>query len=116
MNIVMGDMAASELSDKYTVLGLDWFSIKGSDEPIRAYCVVEHIPLTDMPQLAEWKDLHEKLMENYAKQNWDYCEQALEHLTGRWAGELDSFYQNLHTRILSFKENPDQFKPAIIKD
>jgi hypothetical protein len=29
----------------------------------------------------------------------------LEHLTGKWGGQLDTFYQNLNQRVLGFKEN-----------
>lgn len=103
MNIVMGDELLPDLASRYTILGLDWFAVEGREEPIRAYCLIEAVPLTEMPQLAQWQELHEKLMENYVKQNWIYCEQAIEHLKGRWNGELDSFYQNLEVRIREFK-------------
>lgn len=105
MNIIMGDDLAQQMGEKYTVLGLDWFSVPGSDQPIRAYCVVETVPLTDMPTLTHWRDLHENLMKNFTKQNWNFCEQAIEHLMGRWNGELDSFYQVINQRIQKRKDH-----------
>jgi hypothetical protein len=44
------------------------------------------------------------MMLEYRQRNWNYCEQALEHLLGKWCGELDSFYQELSTRIAQLKE------------
>ena len=49
-------------------------------------------------------NLHRKLIENYRKKNWDYCEQAIEHLKGLWNGEVDSFYNEIEQRVAKYKE------------
>ena len=99
MNIVLGEEHALSLSDRYTVLRLDTFFVQGQSDPIKSYCVIEYMPSEELEQTVQWSVLHEKLMENYAKQNWVFCEQAIEHLMGKWNRELDSFYLNLLIRI-----------------
>lgn len=104
MNIVLGSEAANELRGKYTVLTLDTFRISGHDEPITSYCVLDMVPIQDMCRLEELVSLHEKLIENYGRRNWMFCQQALEHLIGCWNRELDTFYADLARRIGQFSD------------
>jgi hypothetical protein len=55
------------------------------------------------------------LIKNYRAANWKFCEDALEHLQGRWNGEVDSFYSMLSQRIQKQKQvkRPAQWDPAI---
>lgn len=103
MNIIMGEENAQNLRDRYTVLPLDTFRVAGSDMPVVSYCVIESVPMAEMRQIDQWRDLHENLMINYGRQNWNYCEQAIEHLTGKWNRELDSFYMDLSSRVQARK-------------
>jgi hypothetical protein len=50
--------------------------------------------------------------------DWSYCEQALEHLRGKWGGELDSYYADLQARIERLKtQNLDNnWSPMILKN
>lgn len=108
MNIIFGKEAANNLINKHTVLELDTITI-GKSTPITTYCVVETIPLDEMPALEEYKDLHANLMQNYQQKNWTFCEHALENLSGRWNAELDTFYTILHSRITELKnQNLDE--------
>ena len=104
MNIVLGQENLSQLTDRYIVLPLDIFQIPGQIDPVPSYCVVETASIADLQQLETLRQLHCKLIENYQKRNWSFCEQALEHLTGRWNGELDTFYQDLAQRVFVLKE------------
>jgi len=116
MNIIFKENSA-EIREKYTVLDLDTFSLP--DGSIHtACCVVENIPIMELWQTASLTELHSTLIENYAKKNWSYCEQALEHLMGKWGGELDSFYADLQTRINHFKTQDldDSWTPIIPKE
>ena len=115
MNIVLGRKVVESLGTKYTVLSLDQFSIPGETSPVQAYCVLEDIPLDEMAEIEQWKLLHENLIQNYAKRNWQFCTQALEHLKGRWNHQLDSFYQNLDSRITDLQNQvlPDDWSPVI---
>lgn len=103
MNIVIGEDNIQHLRDRYTVLSLDTFRVQGREDLVRSYCVIESVPLQEMKQLDQWRDLHENLMINYGRQNWNFCEQALEHLQGKWNQEMDSFYHDLQNRVQSRK-------------
>jgi hypothetical protein len=50
--------------------------------------------------------VHADMMQAYRDQNWDYCLHAIKGLTGRWNGELDSFYANLLQRVENCQANP----------
>jgi hypothetical protein len=104
------------IDEKYTVLELDTFSLP--DESLHtAYCVIENIPIMELAQTENLKELHANLIKNYALKDWNYCEQALEHLTGKWGGEVDSFYHELATRIehLKTRDLDDSWTPIIAK-
>ena len=115
MNIIFKENA-KEIQEKYTVLDLDTFLMP--DGAVHtACCVVENIPILELSQTTSLKDLHAKLIENYANKNWSYCEQAIEQLVGKWSGELDSFYAELQTRIehLKTQDLDDSWTPVIAK-
>ena len=56
-------------------------------------------------------------MENYRKKDWNYCEQAIEHLRGFWGGDTDTFYDSLLVRIKEYqqKELPDNWSGIVEK-
>jgi len=116
MNIIFKENL-EEIAKKYTVLDLDTFQLPDGSVHT-ACCVIEQIPIAELSAVESLKDLHANLIINYAKQDWNYCEQALEHLMGKWGGEVDSFYVELKTRIESFKNMPlDQtWTPVILKN
>jgi len=104
MNIIFGD-AIKEIPDSFTILELD--TIRTPDQAVRtAYCVVETIPLSEFATLDDYKKIHADLVKFYRERQWNYCEHAIEGLMGRWNGELDTFYTNLLSRVMHFKENP----------
>lgn len=105
MNIILGESALEQVGNKYIALELDTIKI-GNSTPVKAYCVVESIPLPDFPKVESLRKVHATLIEEYHNQNWGFCEQALEQLHGSWNKELDSFYTDLSSRIAEFKENP----------
>ena len=109
MNIIFGDTVAKEMGEKYTVLELDQMRIQQAGPVLNAYCVIEkdQLPVDEISQITNHINLHTKLMENYRKKNWSFCEQALEHLHGKWGGTLNSFYDEISGRIAKYKvEDP----------
>ena len=104
MNIIFGTEMAEQAQDRYTVLELDTFNLVPTDQVVTAYCLVETVPIQEMPAIESLKDLHSNLMTEYTKRNWYYCENAIAHLTGKWGSELDSFYSELLQRIMKLKE------------
>jgi hypothetical protein len=105
MFIILDDNQVNSMREKYTVLEVDTFRI-GTDGPVlKAYAVIENIPLPDLPMIENWTNLHNSLLTEYRKRNWEFCEQAIENLVGTFGGEMDSFYAELQTRILNYKDN-----------
>ena len=106
MHIIFGKQAAEEAANKYTVLPLDQIQIEPNGPVIDTYCIIEkeQLPLEDIGQIENFSKLHAKLMENYRKKNWNFCEQAIEHLHGRWAGTVNSFYDEISKRIAKYKD------------
>jgi hypothetical protein len=115
MNIIFGREQAASLDSKYTVLELDTIRFGINSDIVTAFCIVENVPILDMPRVEKMKELHANLMIEYRKQNWNYCEQAIEHLNGFWGQELDTFYSNLASRIASYSnETPGDNWDGII--
>jgi len=115
MHIIFGEEKAQALKGKYTILELDAFTFVPSGLESTAYAIVETIPIQDLPNLQFHQDLHQNLMENYRKRDWNFCEQAIENLVGCFGGELDTFYTELQSRINNYKENDpgDSWDPNI---
>lgn len=103
MNIIF-DQPPEEISEKFVVLELDTFN--NNERSVTAYCVVEQVPLHDFPTLPAYVETHHNLMQEYKKQNWEYCLCAIKELSGKWNGELDSFYENLEQRINALQTDP----------
>ena len=116
MNIIFKENSA-EIREKYTVLDLDTFSLPDGSTHT-ACCLVENIPIIELDEIENLKILHAALIENYAKKNWTSCEQAIEHLMGKWGGEVDSFYQELINRISHLKNQDldETWTPVIAKE
>ena len=103
MNIIFGD-SLNTIPDRYTILELDTFRSPDGARTATAYCLVEKIGLDEFANLDAYKKIHADLVKYYKQRQWDYCEDVIQNLMGRWGGELDSFYINLLGRILGFKE------------
>ena len=104
MHIIFGS-TVQEIPNSFTVLELDTFRMVKENRTDTAYCVVEKIPLTEFAMLDAYKKIHADLVQYYRQRQWEYCENAIEGLMGRWNGELDTFYSDLLSRVIKFKEN-----------
>lgn len=119
MLVVFGKDSADKLRDRMTILELDTFMQEGLDEPVTAYAVIEmeDIPLQELPQLENMTILHNTMWVEYRAQRFGFCEQAMEHLRGKWKGTLDSFYDELSHRINNLKKSelPENWSGIIYK-
>lgn len=117
MNIIFETEVTEEIAEKYTLLELDTFLKTASGERVKSYCVLtnEDVTLQEIAQISHNKDLHANLIKNYQLRNWNFCEQAISHLQGKWKGECDSFYSVLGKRIQDYKnqEVPEDWDWAI---
>jgi hypothetical protein len=117
MHIIFGKEQADELANKYTILELDSFKIGSIGPVVTAYCAVENVPLDELPLLVTTKKQHADLLINYRGRAWANCLTAIKELKGKWCGELDTFYNDLETRIMGFVINapPPDWSPVITK-
>ena len=98
MNIILGKEPADRLRENYTVLELETFTRQDGSQ-ITAYCVLDLVPLSELATLENSKQLHETFIREFNNKNYKFCEDATEHLMGKFNGELDSFYLEILQRI-----------------
>jgi hypothetical protein len=99
MQLIFGKENAETLREKYTVLELETIDVEG--QPLEVFCLVsaDHIGITDLPQLEQWTKLHDEFLHGYHTEQYNYCRQCIEHLMGKFGGELDTFYEEILRRI-----------------
>ena len=97
MNIIFGKDQG--LDSKHIVLELDTIRVGATGPERTAYCVIENVPLQEMPMVESLKKSHQTLMTEYRSQHWSECERIIEQLTGMWGGEVYTFYEVLTSRI-----------------
>lgn len=99
MNIIFGRENAERLREKYTVLDLEKLIIE--DKEMEVFCLIpaEKIALPDLPQLEQWTKLHNDLLHGYETKQYNYCRQCIDHLMGKFGGEVDTFYEEILKRI-----------------
>jgi hypothetical protein len=115
MYIIFGHEQANQLATKYTVLELDTVQMQSGNGTQTAYAVLESTSIGDLFRLEETKKHHADLMESYRNQQWEDCQQCIALLTGAFKGELDSFYQNLQSRITEYmSQDPDPNWTAVV--
>jgi hypothetical protein len=116
MNIIFGKENLPNTSDKYTILELDTIRVLPVNQLVTAYCLVDAIPILNMPKAESMKNLHKNLLINYRKRDWNFCTQALEHLIGYWGADMDSYYTALSERIAKYMEqDPGESFDGIIE-
>ena len=104
MDIIFGRENAEKLREKYTVLDLEKLTVKddnGQTVEMEVFCLIsaDKISIGDLPQLEQWIQLHNDFLNGYHTQQWNYCRQCIEHLMGKFGGEVDSFYTIILERI-----------------
>jgi hypothetical protein len=104
MHIIFGEKSVKNFENKYVVLELDTLLFQPNEQEIKTYCLVENIPINNLVRVDEMKKLHSDLIVNYRMRDWNFCEQAMEHLVGFWGNEVDSFYIELQSRIKDLKK------------
>ena len=99
MQIIFGRENAEKLREKYTVLDLE--TLEKDGHTLEVFCLIpgDKISIGDLPQLESWVKLHHDFLNGLAKKEYCYCKQCIEHLTGKFGGEVDSFYSIILERI-----------------
>lgn len=98
MQIIFNRQVADELRSRYTVLELETFDVEG--QTLETFCVVpaDKMNLAHLPNLESDIRLHENLIHELKNKNYKFCLDAIEHLMGKFGGELDSFYVIIQDR------------------
>jgi len=105
MNILLEPQITADMRERYLLLELDSFRVAPREEPIASYCLLDRLDLGEMLVMQQYLDLHSNLMPNYRQRNWNYVEQAIDHLHGRWNHQLDSFYDTIRQRVRDLQAN-----------
>lgn len=105
MNIILDPNQVEEYRKKYTVLELDTIKFQPVGKCVTAYCIVDKLKMTELPQVETKSAVHHNLMSNYRQRNWQDCLAALDQLDGFWSGQLDSFYEEIRGRIAKYIDN-----------
>jgi hypothetical protein len=93
----MGTEVADQLRSNYTVLELETFTT--GDQPVTAFCVVNEVPVSELPMLEYNKQVHADFIREFNQGNFNNCVVIAEGLRGKFNGELDSFYEIILDRI-----------------
>ena len=118
MNIIFGKAQVESLPDnKFIVLELDQIQYGEHGRPDSAYCVVENVPITELPDVEHNLKLHKQLILSYRQREWQNCYNLIDHLRGKWGGDVDSFYGDLYQRVLHLENQvlPDDWTGTITK-
>lgn len=101
MQIILGKESAEELRLKHTVLELETFvSAETNNIPITAYCVIKpESVLGEMQDLERLCRLHQTFIDAFNAGRYDSALDAMQHIKGRFSGELDSFYDVIYNKI-----------------
>ena len=99
MQIIWNPDAALKLQSTHTILELETFEY--SDGSYTAWCVVppEKIGVDGFSRLEANKELHNGFIKAYREKDYKLCEDIAEHLMGQFGGELDTFYEEILSRI-----------------
>lgn len=99
MQLIFGRENAKVLRERYTVLDLE--TVEKDGVKLEVFCVIpaEKIGIPDLPHLDNWIKLHHDFLNGYNSKHYDYCRQCIEHLMGKFGGEVDSFYSIILERI-----------------
>ena len=99
MQIIVGRENAEKLRERYTVLDLE--TVEKDGVSLEVFCLIpgDKIGLADLPQLASWVKLHHDFLNGYHTKQYNYCRQCLDHLMGKFGGEVDTFYDEILRRI-----------------
>ena len=101
MQIVWDKEVLKSLSNSHTILELEKITIQDVGIELDAYCVVpgNKIPINELAILDRYKELHAGFISAFKDKNLKLCEDIAEQLTGKFGGELDSFYEIIIERL-----------------
>jgi hypothetical protein len=100
MQIILGKEIADEVRTRHMVLELETFDVpeKGLTT---AYCVLqsEKLVISELPDMERLLALHQAVVDAWNRGDYSTVSHGIEHIRGKFGGELDTFYDELEKRI-----------------
>ena len=90
VKIVLGPKTAQLVKDEYYVLELDCIAVKGKKEGVTIYTVLGHNNEVNVDRADT--QMHEAMLALYRQQRFDQAIKFCQDLKGRFAGEMDHYY------------------------
>jgi adenylate cyclase len=103
VKIVIGANTNEQIKDTYFTLELDCIAVKGKNEGVNIYTVLE----TDANAMAEYllsRELHDLMLDYYREQKWSSALHMIEKLKGEFDGNMDIYYDMMIERICELRE------------
>ncbi len=104
MNIIFDQDLIDDVKQKYVVLELETFNINGKEKT--AYCVIqpEHISISELEDLQRIQGLHQAIIDAIRRNDRNTILEGISHVRGKFNKELDSFYDHLESRYISYSK------------
>ena len=99
---IITEAVYTKLKDTFVCRELDFITVKGKTEPVRIYEILQ-TKAAAVDKLYEIKDLFEKGLEAYRKQNWDKAEEMFQLCNEKYQDMPSVIFLD---RIAHFKTNP----------
>jgi hypothetical protein len=117
MQLIFGEERANTLREKYIVLELDMVKFNPIEVTSTVYCVLEKLPETNLDVLNDMLLMHHTMITYYRNRQWSEATVQLDQLTGYWGEDVDTFYNDLRSRIAKYQETDpgEDWSPAIEK-
>lgn len=99
---IISEAVFSKLKDSFVCREIDYITVKGKTEPVRIYEILQQ-EIAANDKLYEIKELFEKGLKAYRKQNWDQAAHFFEDCDQKYDDNVAKVFL---MRIEHFKKNP----------
>ena len=101
MNIIFEEKLTEDIREKYILLELDTFSPEPNVfKKCWALIGKDEVNVQEVHNMDQFTDLHHNMIKNYGLKNWKFCHDALDHLIGKFRGEIERYNIELICRTM----------------
>jgi len=100
MKVVYSEEGSSiALDEKYILLEMDTIIVNNKNITAFAVMSFDEIPIEELSQIENMKKMHERMINGYKTQQWEFVLDCIYNLKGKWKGSIDSFYDIFEERV-----------------